>query len=160
MTKRQPSFVQWFHRIFSTILFHYRQNILRRRPYHRVFYNEWTKWTNTKGETSKSLFVTFAFERANHGPAEFEELLLLLLQLLSLMTQLSVTVLALITQVARWCQRRCSPRRRPSFKIFSWVSFTLSIFITKCTFQNQIWEVGIWSKDLTTRKIRSIGCPI
>ena len=85
----------------------------------------------------------------------------LLLQLLNLMTQLSVTVLALITQVARWCRRRCSPRRPASpFKIFSWVSFTLSIFITKCTFQNQIWEVGIWSKDLTTRKIRSIGCPI
>ena len=42
-----------------------------RRPFHGGFYNE---RTNTKGETSKSLFVTFAFERANHGPAEFEEL--------------------------------------------------------------------------------------
>ena len=60
----------------------------------------------------------------------------LLLQLLNLMTQLSVTVLALITQVARWCRRRCSPRKPASpFKIFSWVSFTLSIFITKCTFK-------------------------
>ena len=55
----------------ETKLFNYSQNILKQRPYHGGFYNE---RTNTKGETSKSLFVTFAFERANHGPAEFEEL--------------------------------------------------------------------------------------
>ena len=87
----------------------------------------------------------------------------LLLQLLNLMTQLSVTVLALITQVARWCRRRCSPRRPASpFKIFSWVSFTLSIFIyNKVYFSKsnlRVWHLKC--KDLTTRKIRSIGYSI
>ena len=77
------------------------------------------------------------------------------------MTQLSVTVLALITQVARWCRRRCSPRRPASpFKIFSWVSFTLSIFITKCTFQNQIWEVGIWSTKPPEKYVQGVQVQI